>query len=446
MGMPLEMNSAAVTPTSATKRSVSPTLAALLSFLWPGLGQLYARRRLSALVFAAPVLLAAGIVLYEARSGLAVLVARLLDPQVAAAVFAAVVAIGFWRLIAVVHAFGSGEARHRARFFERAALAVLLLAIVASHAVGATYLASAYQMDIGIFAIGPGGAEAPQIAPSGPRVTVLLAGLDQYVSRSERLYDSLMVVSVDTQTDRIAMVSLPRDTAGYPLYWGGKATIKINSIPTYVKNGWLKSPDQPVTTLVKEVGYLVGVPINYYGVLDLGNFMKIIDMVGGVDIVNPSAINDPTYDWLDGSPYGFQLSAGPHHLDGRHALAYARSRHGTGNSDWARAGRQQQLLVAVAHKMASPAMLGQLPGLMNQAASLVSTNFPASNVADMVSFAQSVPSSNYDQYVLGPPYSVSTASATAYTTCLRLEKVAPLSIKLFGTDSRYYGKTQPPTC
>lgn len=427
-------------------RPVSPSLAALLSFLWPGLGQLYAGRRLAALLFAVPALVAGGVVLFGAQQGLAVLFAHLLDPQVAAIVFVVVVALGVWRLLAVLHAYGSGESRFRTRFVERFAVAVLLVAIVASHAAGAWFFASTYQVDLSIFAIGGSGAEAPQATPSGARVTVLLAGVDSFPNRGETLYDSLMVVSVDRDTKRISLVSVPRDTSGYPLYWGGTGTIKINAIPTYVKNGWLKSPDQPVTTLIKEVSYLVGVPINYYGVLDLGSFMKIIDLVGGVDITNPSAINDPTYDWLDGGPLGFQLSAGAHHLNGRLALAYARSRHGSGNSDWARAGRQQQLLVAAAHKMAAPSMLGRLPDLMNQAASLVRTNFPASRVADMVDFAQSVPLSNYDEYVLGPPYSISTSTATASTTCLQLDKVAPLSVKLFGTDSRYYGKTQPPTC
>jgi len=83
---------------------------------------------------------------------------------------------------------------------------------------------------------------------------------------------------------------------------------------------------------------------------------------------------------------------------------------------------------------------------MGQAASLVKTNFPASRVADMVDLTQSAPSANFDNFVLGPPYSVSSATSTASTSCLRLDKVAPLSVKLFGSDSRYYGKTQPPTC
>ncbi|MGZ6268915.1 MAG: hypothetical protein ACXWM8_09160, partial [Candidatus Limnocylindrales bacterium] len=76
----------------------------------------------------------------------------------------------------------------------------------------------------------------------------------------------------------------------------------------------------------------------------------------------------------------------------------------------------------------------------------IRTDFPASQVADMVAAGQKIPSTNIEQYVLGPPYSVSSATATASTSCLMLDKVAPLSIKLFGQDSRYYGKTQAPTC
>ncbi len=118
--------------------------------------------------------------------------------------------------------------------------------------------------------------------------------MDSYVGRAERLNDTLMVVTFDTATGKVAMVSVPRDTAGFPYYWGGDApaTMKINSLVTYVSNGWVKSPDEPMTTLVNEVGYLIGIPVNYYATLDLASFMKLIDKVGGVDINNPSAIND----------------------------------------------------------------------------------------------------------------------------------------------------------
>ena len=385
-----------------------------------------------------------GILAYEARRGPQVMVARLLEPSVASAVLIAFALLGVWRVASVLHAFAAADPRKK-HVADRLAASTLAIAIVATHVLGGYFLWSAYQMDLGIF--GSGNDADPGTDPgSSSRVTVLFAGLDSYTNRSESLYDSLMVVSVDTETKRVAMVSVPRDTAGYPLYYGGTGKAKINSIPTYVQNGWLASPDKPLTTLVKEVGYLVGIPINYYAIVDLGGFVTMVDAVGGIDIVNPSDIYDPAYDFLDGHLSVFQLSAGPHHLDGRLALAYVRSRHGTGNSDYARAGRQQQLLVAIGHKMATPAMFARLPDLMKQAGSLVKTNFPASRVADMVEFSQSVPAANYDKYVLGPPYSVSSATAGAATSCLKLDKVAALSVRLFGADSRYYGKTQAATC
>jgi LCP family protein required for cell wall assembly len=428
------------------RSSRSPAFSALLSFLWPGLGQLYAGRRLLAVVFAVPAVVAVAVIFYESREGMAVLAARFLDPGFAWAAFVAVVAFGLWRLLSVLHAFVAGDRRLATRTGERFVLVILLLVVVASHAAGAVYLWSAHDIGAHTFGGGSENDESAVVPVTGTRTTILLTGLDQFSTRTEQLYDSIMVVSFDSATNRVAMVSVPRDTAGFPFYWGGTSKIKINAVPTYVRNGWINSPDQPFPTLVKEISYLVGVPINYYAVVNLANFMTMIDIVGGIDIDNPAAINDPTYDWLDSSPNGFKLAAGPQHLDGRHALAYARSRHGSGNSDYARAGRQQQLLVALEHKMATPSVLVNLPNWTQQAGSLVRTDFPASQVADMVAAGQKIPPENIDRYVLGPPYSVSSSTATASTTCLMLDKVAPLSVKLFGQDSRYYGKTQAPTC
>ncbi len=76
----------------------------------------------------------------------------------------------------------------------------------------------------------------------------------------------------------------------------------------------------------------------------------MIDAVGGVTVDNPKAINDPRYDWLDGTS-GFYLDAGKVHLNGRKALAYVRSRQGIGDTDFTRAARQQQVLVALRNKL-----------------------------------------------------------------------------------------------
>jgi hypothetical protein len=98
--------------------------------------------------------------------------------------------------------------------------------------------------------------------------------------------------------------------------------------------------------------------------------------------------------------------------------------------------------------MSSPAMFAKIPQLMETLGSSVRTNFPAGQVADMVARGADIPSSSITQVVLGPPYSDlgTGAEQGVSTTCLRLDKIAALSVELFGDDSRYFGKTQPNTC
>jgi LCP family protein required for cell wall assembly len=197
-------------------------------------------------------------------------------------------------------------------------------------------------------------------------------------------------------------------------------------------------------TLVNEVSYLVGVRIDYWAVMDLGGFARTIEDVGGIDVFNSTAIADPGYDWLDGTtPAGFYLAAGKQHLNGKQALAYARSRHGPSNSDYKRAGRQQQVILALLHKMSSPSQLLKLPRLISDVGSNVETTFPANRVADYAAAAANVPSSNFTQIVLGPPYTVGGITKSKASICLLMPKVASESITLFGEDSTWYGKPEP---
>jgi polyisoprenyl-teichoic acid--peptidoglycan teichoic acid transferase len=445
---------------SARAQGPSPSLAALLSFLWPGLGQMYAGKRRAALLFFVPALLVLVLLGYELRQGVVVFAARFADPSFSLAAVAVVLLFGIWRLASVVHASASGDRRRKSGLFDRLVVALLVVVILVSHG-GAGYLlavtsgagSQAFNVSgsdlIDPASLAPGQTVSPQEtlpAPSeGGRVTILFTGVDAAPSRSEHLYDSIMVVSYDPSTNSVQMVSVPRDSASFPFYFGGvdSASVKINSLPTYVRNGWIKSPNSPYMTLVDEVSYLVGIPINYYAVMDLDGFVAMIDKVGGIDVVNPSVIDDPSYDWLNGAPYGFYLAAGPQHLDGKHALAYVRSRHGADNSDWKRASRQQQVMVALLHKMAQPSELLALPGLISTLGSSVTTDFPSNQVADYVAKGQDIPSGNISQIVLGPPYTITGTSTVNAASCLINAKVAALSVQLFGKDSTWYGKPAP---
>jgi LCP family protein required for cell wall assembly len=447
------------------ERGRSPRLAAFLSFLWPGLGQLYLANRRLAAIFAAPSAVVVVLVVYGLRRGPFVFAAQLFAER-AVGLFALVILIlfGAWRLASVVHAFLGGNRDSGRRVVDRAILAALAAVIVLTHLGSGYYLLAYSDAGAEVFAgnsdlivqatPGPSPSpgltagptqtpeEAPTPVPNG-RVTILFTGRGS--GTSYNAFDSIMVVSLNPQTNSIQMVSVPRDSASFPFYFGGvdSRSIKINALPLYVQSGAIKSGDAPYTTLVKEVQYLVGVTINYHAVMDVGGFMTMINKVGGIDIVSPYDIVDPTYDWLDGSPYGFQITAGPHHLNGGTALAFIRSRHGAGDSDWKRSSRQQQVLIALLHKMAQPSQILTLPSLLKTLGASVETDFPPNKVADYVAVGQDVPSANITQVVLGPPYTITGTSNVNAANCLLNAKVAALSVQLFGADSLWYGKPAP---
>lgn len=267
------------------------------------------------------------------------------------------------------------------------------------------------------------------------RLTFLLTGVDFMTGRSHASNDTLMLVSVDLRTGAVAMVSVPRDTAAFPFYWGGRApdNFKINSLAKAIAAGQFGSPDTPMNTLANEIGYLVGVRVNYYAEIDMDGFSQMIDLVGGVDVNNPTALNDPyTCTWVP---------AGLVHLDGATALRFVRSREST--SDYARASRQQLVMVALEKKLATPAMLPQLGSLLALAGQSIATNFPLSMAKDYVSVAENI--SSISHCVLGPPYNYhppSSETGGTWTSRLLLDRVANLSVGLFGSDSRYYGQPE----
>lgn len=463
---------------STKAKGRSPSLAALLSFIWPGLGQLYVGNRRLAALFLAPTVLLLAILGYQLRQGVVVFGARFADPDFCLAALAIVILIAVWRIAAVANAFLTGQHRRERRILDRVVLAALVAVVVVTHGFSSVVLATAYTATSNVFSsdngliggdlatpiptptpVGTAGPTAgptavPTTPPSG-RVTMLFTGVDSAAGRDTRSYDSLMVVSYNPTANTVQMVSIPREIAGFPMYYGGHDHLSdwITYLPNYIRSGHIKgSPDSPYMTLVNEIQFLVGVHIDYWTVMDLNGFVKMIDALGGIDVVSPYVISDPTYDWLTGHDYGVYIGSGPQHLNGAYALAYARSRHGGGN-DYKRAARQQQVMLALLSKMSKPGAIFQLNNLIAQVGSSVQTGstnpakpFRPSMVADYIADAEAVPSKSFTQIVLGPPYTASVPTSLSNgksSICLSIPMTAVESIKLFGSDSLYYGKPKP---
>ena len=150
-----------------------------------------------------------------------------------------------------------------------------------------------------------------------------------------------------------------------------------------------------MTSLVREIGFLLGAPIHYYAAIDLAGFRRMIDLVGGVTVDNPRAINDPRYNWLDGERLPAERRQASSR--GRTALAYVRSRQGAGDTDFSRARRQQQVLLALREQLTKPKNLPQIPGLLDAAGDTIRTNFPSDRVGEMIDLAQRIDTSTVKQ-------------------------------------------------
>lgn len=151
------------------------------------------------------------------------------------------------------------------------------------------------------------------------------------------LTDTIMVISYDKDIQKTSMVSIPRDL--YVRIYGDKME-KINSA---YEIGVLRNSELSFTK--KLISRITGVYIDSAVVLDFSSFQKIIDDLGGIDIV----LNQPfmeTQQW----GYEFSLPAGENHLDGQTALYYVRSRFSS--SDFDRAQRQQKVIMAIKDKIA----------------------------------------------------------------------------------------------
>jgi anionic cell wall polymer biosynthesis LytR-Cps2A-Psr (LCP) family protein len=130
--------------------------------------------------------------------------------------------------------------------------------------------------------------------------------------------------------------------------------------------------------------------------MDFTGFQQVIDKIGGIDVNVAKAIYDRSYPAYDNGPFSvFSNSSGEHHLDGATALKYARSREST--SDFDRAHRQQQILLAVKEKVLNLGFLSNpknIIDLVNIVSSHVRTNFSPTEIQALATFFKGVDSSH----------------------------------------------------
>lgn len=249
-----------------------------------------------------------------------------------------------------------------------------------------------------LFSPSPSISSSPSAAPITGAFTVLLLGSDDdsKFNSDHVLTQSMILVRVVPSTKEVTMLSIPRDLYVH-LSTGGYG--KIDGAYSY------GGPGAAIATVEQDFN----VQVDEYIWVGLLGLIKLIDAIGGVDVVTSNPVMDDYYpaDVYGGWPYDFErvaVLAGPQHLDGVHAMQYVRSRHGDLQSDLGRSQRQQQVLIAIRQK-AKQLSPEDLPALSQALGGELKTSIGLSKVAQMLPLAASFDNPDaIRQIILASPY------------------------------------------
>jgi LCP family protein required for cell wall assembly len=306
-------------------------------------------------------------------------------------------------------------------------LALVAVAVVPALAAGRVAMA---QRDLiaGVFTDDGESAtveDVPNPFGAKDRVNVLLLGGDGGEGRDGVRTDTVIVASIDTHTGDTTLFSLPRNLENLPfpedsplaeLYPDGfEAGSESESLLNAVyRNGPAMYPDvlgatdNPGADFLKlGVGEALGLHIDYYVLINLDGFSRLVDALGGITV-------DVNY-WvpIGGEPSLGELpddyiAPGPHqHMDGFTALQFARGRFGL--TDYDRMDRQRCTIDAIVEAADPITLLRKYQQLARTTKDVVFTDIPRSALSDFVDLAFLVKDADirsvvFDDSVIDPAY------------------------------------------
>jgi LCP family protein required for cell wall assembly len=201
----------------------------------------------------------------------------------------------------------------------------------------------------------------------------------QNVYRKYARSDMMLLTKLDFDTNTITGLSIPRDTMVRLPHRGEH---KINAYHELAQVYHWGNADQITKEAVEQ---MLGVEVDRVVVLNFDAFQKMIDLVGGVDVDVPKAMN---YDDNAGELH-IHLQPGPQHLNGYDAMCFVRFRHDA-ESDFGRQQRQKQLLMSF--KQAAFKNIFKLPEIADQGKDVINNAMDDDEILAMAAFARKVPS------------------------------------------------------
>lgn len=284
------------------------------------------------------------------------------------------------------------------------AILATYLALVIITRVDSIFLPPGHQITLG-----PVGNVLPGIDNSGSsgsqqRLNILVMGLDRRAREGNipTRTDTLFVMTVDPKTKTTGILGIPRDLwVNIPAKGGGTYQDRINT--AYVAGENENYPGGGVTLLEKVLAAPpFGIKIDKYVIIDLKGFESVINDLGGIDVNVQKEVYDPYYSEteLPGDYFPVHFYPGLQHMDGKHALAYARVRFNSDDLD--RIQRQQRVIFAAIAKAKSLNVLKNATSLWQEYKDTVQTNIADYEIPKFALLAKDMENNPINAVSLGP--------------------------------------------
>ncbi|MFO7271144.1 MAG: LCP family protein [Sphaerobacter thermophilus] len=229
------------------------------------------------------------------------------------------------------------------------------------------------------------------------RINVLLIGADTNSARLEAgepaLSDTLIIVTIAPVTRTVGLLSIPRDLL---VTIPGVGLDKINAAFSIGSLSELTGPGLARAT----VEYNFGITIHYFAQVDFEGFQRIIDTLGGVTIDVPAPIKDDAHPGEGFNYTRIYFHTGPQHMDGKTALRYARTRHD--DNDFARANRQQQILLALREQAVARNLIANARELLMALSDTVRTDIPPLDLLKLAKLGTEIQPQDTHSYSILP--------------------------------------------
>ena len=250
----------------------------------------------------------------------------------------------------------------------------------------------------------------------GQQVNILLLGMGGYENDAPFLTDSIMAVTIDPNSHRVMLASVPRDMV---------ARMNLQTNPNSIWTNKINAAyEVPYTSIIccvapayqgrdgggkaaeHEVGKITGLTFDRYIAIDFKAFRDMVNALGGVDVCLTSNLDDYTYPNYGHGFIVIHYKAGCQHLNGEQALEVARSRHAIQPqqaSDFGRAKRQQDIMQAIKKKATTVNGWAKAPQLLDALQKNIHTDMSISDMKAIYDWGKNLPDSAIIRLALTAP-------------------------------------------